>query len=153
MAAPSFSFYQAGSTPSSGTPITLASQINFGLVEKGVISAVITIDIWNDRGGLAGSDIAVAPKLHALSVPDSISVIFAGTVSNGNLSMLEARSCGALNTSADQHQVWTPISLTSFLTMGDMPSNSKRSIELRLNVPYDAADLTPLKTFSLRVQA
>lgn len=146
---PIISFYESGSTPSGGTQINSGNPIAFGSIQKSEISAVQTIDVWNDKNGSSADD-AVAPKLTAISSPDDVSIIFDGTAINGFVSMLEARSCGAFNVPADQQKDWTPIGPTEFLTIGDIPANAKRSIELRLNVPQDA-DTLALSNFVLRV--
>jgi hypothetical protein len=120
-------------------------------VEKGAISDIITINIWNDREATMGSGTATAPRLHAVQGDDNPTVIFNGTTANGNVSMLEARSCAAFGVVADAHTEWTPIGPTEFLDMGDIPAQAMREIELRLNIPIDAANLA-ISDFTLRVQ-
>jgi len=142
MVAPAISFYEDDSTPDDGTVIDAFNPVPFGAVEKGTISDIITIHIWNDKGGDLGSDIATAPRLAAISGVTDMSVIFDGTDINGNVSMLEARSCGAFGTAADQQQDWTPLGPDSMLELGDIPSNCMRVIELRANIPQDADSLT-----------
>ncbi len=136
MADPVLELYEAGSSRDSGVLISSSSQLSFGLVPAGTNSAVKKFDVWNDRNGIAGSDDAT-PQMNAFgsSVFDDF---FAGTEVNGNLSMLEARSCGADGIPGDYQTAWTPIRPDTFLAMGLMPSNTKRTIELRVRVPYDA---------------
>lgn len=146
MPSPSPSMYD-----SSGVVISNSNKINFTEeVYAGSISDIIEVNLWNDKGGSNNSDAIVAPKLFAYSSPDDASVIFNGTVANGNQSMLEARSCGATNTIADADSEWTPISQTEFLQIGDIPSNAARTIEFRMNVPFDSPDIS-LKNFSLKL--
>lgn len=134
-----------------GTEISSGNKINFGgQIEKGATSSVFSVWIWNDKDGLIGSGTAVNPRVFALSVGD-LSVIFDGTVINGNVSMLEARSCLALNVAADAQDAWTPIGPAQFLDIGDIPRNAAREIQLRLRVPNDAADLA-LTTGSFKLK-
>ena len=147
MPSPVFTFYEAGSTPDSGTIIDESNKMEFLNANKGMATPILSIDVWNDKGGLLSSDTAVAPRIYATHGDvDNIQPVFDGTTLNGLKSMLEARSCGAYGVAADQQSQWTPISPLSLLTLGNMPSNSKRIIELRVNVPIDAPDLT-LKNF------
>lgn len=151
MADPYFEVLEDPSSLTEGTPVSSGNPVDFGLIEKGSISDTIRINIWNDRDGSMGSDTAVAPRLHAVQGDDNPLTIFNGTTANGNVSMLEARSCGAYGVVADQHQEWYPIGPTEFLDMGDIPAGAMRQIELRLNIPIDAANLA-INDFTLRVQ-
>lgn len=147
MPAPVMSFYESDSTHDEGTVIDVDEPIFGGgegisaPFEKGVIGPIFTMHLWNDKGGGASSDVAVAPKISAVNGVTNMSIIFNGTDINGHVSMLEARSCGALGVAADQQQDWTPIGPTQTLTVGDIPSDCMRVIELRMNVPQDSADL------------
>lgn len=152
MADPVFSVYEDDSTTTGGTIISSGNPINFGPVEKGVISPTITIHVWNGKNdGSVG--LAVGPRLYSVNGSGDASQIFNGTIFNGHLSMLEARSCGAFHTPADQDTEWLPLSPTSLLQIGDMPANSMREIELRMNVPLDAPTISPPVSFSLGVSA
>lgn len=133
------------------TLLDAAHDLDFGVVDKGTITPVQTVHLWNDKGGVADADTAVAPHFYALNAEDA-SILFAGTTLNGNVSMVEARSCAATNTPADQHEEWTPIGPTQILTLGDMPLNSLRTLEVRINVPTDAATLAAV-SFTLRASA
>lgn len=150
MPAPVFSLYRNDSTVGGGTPLDAGHALDFAGADKGRATPLQTVHVWNDKGGGAGSSTAVAPIFFALSGAGDASPIFAGTPGNGAKSMLEARSCLALNVAADAQTEWTPISPTSTLVLGDMPSNSMRTIEVRLNIPVDAADLALIQ-FTLRV--
>lgn len=141
---PAFTFYENDSTPSGGTPITTLNPTDFGILSKGTISPIVTIHVWNDKDGSLGSSTAIAPRFYAISGPGNAADIFAGTAINNFKSMLEARSCGAFNVAADQDQDWTPVSPTSLLELGDMPSNTRRDIELRMNIPIDALTLATI---------
>lgn len=151
MTAPVITFYNEGSTTTGGTPIGPSNKISFLNIDKGIPSAIFTLDIWNDKGGSLGCDTAVAPRFFAMNGTDIVSPLFAGTAVNNFQSMIEARSCGAYGIAADQQTAWTPISPSSLLVIGNLPSNTKRSIQIRLNVPVDAADMTPTKSFLFRV--
>lgn len=129
---------------SSGNPVA------FGLIEKGVASNPVKIWVWNDRN-LVGADPAINPMLHAISGPDDMSIIFSGTAWNGFTSMLEARSCGAYNATADRQCDWTKIGPASFLAMGSIVAGAAREIELRINVPADAQNMS-LSLGAIRVQ-
>lgn len=152
MPAPNISIYHDDSTQIGGTPVDGTHPVDFGLVDKGTISPTITIHIWNGKNDLSVGT-AIAPKLYSLNGSGDASRIFNGTTLNGFKSMLEARSCTAIGTAADQQKAWTPISPTALLTMGNIPANAMRGIELRLNIPIDAPDMTPADTWSLRVSA
>jgi hypothetical protein len=147
MADPYFQMFDSGDTEiSSGNPVS------FGLAQKGTISPTVTVSMWNDRNGALSADTAAAPIVSAVNGSSSLSIIFTGTTRNGFVSMLEARSCTASNAVADAGCAWVPISPTEFMTLGAMPSNSSRGIELRLNIPSDADSLA-LTSFTLMVQA
>ncbi len=149
MPAPVITLFHDDSTFTGGTPLDGGDPVDFGGVDKGLISPTITIHIWNDKnGGAAGT--AVAPKLYSINGSGDASVVFNGTSLNGFKSMLEARSCAAINTAADQQKAWTPISPASLLSMGDMQANSMRTVELRMNIPPDAP-VMDLTSWSLRV--
>lgn len=143
------SLYHDDSTVAGGTPLDGTNPINFGQVDKGVPSPTITIHVWNGKGdGSVGA--SPSPKLYSLNGPDDASEIFNGTVLNGFKSMLEVRSCAAFGTAADQQKTWTPISPNNVLVMGAMPANTMRTVEVRLNVPLDAVDMS-LHGWTLRV--
>lgn len=148
---PVFSLYEADSTVTGGTPISIGNPVAFGQVEKGIISPTVKVHVWNGKNDGSVST-AVAPRLYATNGVGDASLIFNGTPFNGHQSMLEARSCGSFNTPADQDSAWTPIGPSNLfmLEMGDMPANSMREIELRMNVPIDAPTI-PLISFSLQV--
>ena len=145
------SLYEDDSTHEDGTEITSGNKINFGGASmKGVPSEVYTLHLWNDKNGEAGSDDAVGPRISVVNGITDMGIIYAGTDINGNVSMLEARSCGAVGVAADNDSAWTPISPTAMLQVGDIPSDCMRVIELRMNVPQDATNLA-LAEFTLRV--
>lgn len=146
---PAFSFYEDDSNVTGGTVIDDANPIAFGSLPKGMISPIITVHLWNGKNDLS-VDEAVSPKLFAQSGPGDAASLFAGTLFNGNVSMLEARSCAAFGVAADQQTEWVPIRPTSLLTIGNMPANTMRTIELRVNVPIDAPTLSVV-AFSLQV--
>lgn len=148
---PVFSIYEDNSTVIGGTPISSGNPIDFGRVEKGVVSPTIAIHVWNGKNDVS-IPTALAPRLYAVNGSGDASLIFNGTPFNGHKSMLEGRSCGSFHTPADQDSDWTPLSPLSLLRMGDMPSNSMREIELRMNVPIDAPTLA-LISFSVGVSA
>ena len=146
MAAPEFTICEAGTTTlyDAGNPIQLLN------ADKGIPSAPLTVDLWNDRTLSAGSDTAVNIEIYAAN-DDDISVIFDGTTKNGFQSMLECRSrLASSGVPADLQDNWTPISPGSTLPIGDMPAGTKRTLELRLNPPTDASTVT-LKDFFLFV--
>lgn len=127
-----------------GTAITEENPITFGLVPKGIQvdpedDAKLPVHLWNDKSGVLSADEATSLKVYCVAVGgDNDIAIFNGTTLNGDVPMLEARSRGALNCDDDAQTAWTPIGPSDFLDLGDMPSNSRRNIELRLNVPIDA---------------
>lgn len=135
---------------SDGSKVTALNPVQFSLIEKGSVSDTITVWVWNDKDGVLGSDTAVTPNFSALHGSGDASIIFDGTAINSYVSMLEARSCGAQGVAADLITTWTPIAPDQILTLGDIPSNTAREIELRVNVPQDSSVLA-LVTFSLRV--
>lgn len=149
---PVFTICEAGSTESSATEYDAGNPIPFLDTDKGIPSDILTIDIWNDREGVFGSDTAVAPRLYAIN-DDNINQVFDGTALNGFVSMLECRSCLASpGVPADMQSDWTPLSPLSHLVMGDLPAGCKRTVEIRLNPPIDAPTLT-LKNFFIGVSA
>ena len=141
----SFSFYDSNDVAINGD-----NPIAFGFTEVGSVSDVFSLWIWNDRGGILGAaDISVL-TIFGLKVNSDSDNLFNGTPFNKNISMLEARSTNAFNTTGDWMKDWTPISPIRYLLAGRMPANSARLIELRINVPYDAV-LFDEAIFTLRV--
>lgn len=145
MSAPNIVFYHEDDA----TLVSAADPIEFGKVDPGMESDVITIHIWNDKDGVLTADTAVAPRLYAVGIPDDVSVMFAGTPLNDNHSMMEGRSCTSLGTPADQQRDWSSIGPNELLHFGSMPYNSMRSIELRLKVPADT-EVMPASGWQLR---
>lgn len=145
------SIFHDDSTLIGGTPVDGSNPVDFGLVDKGTTSPIKTIHIWNGKLD-PGVDTAVSPKLYSVNGSGDASKIFNGTPGNNFQSMLEARSCTAIGTSADQHKDWTPIGPNNLLTMGNIPAAAMRGIEVRLNIPIDAPDMA-INTWSLRVSA
>lgn len=141
MPTPNLVLYESGSSPSVGVPVTSYTQIDFGMIERGTVSAKLTLDLWNDRNEELGADTAVAPRINAYfpGLSDFVE-FFAGTTVNGFKSFLEGRSCGAFGVAGDYQTAWTAIRPDTFLELGDMPAHSKRILEFRLNIPYDAED-------------
>lgn len=135
------------------TLVSNAAKVEFGSVDPGLSSDILRVHLWNDKGGVLGSDTAVTPRLSGLSVPDNVSVIWNGTVLNGLHSMLEGRSCRAFGVVPDFQTEWSPIGPNEYLVMGNIPSNAMREIELRLRVPVDSPPLTPLKGWQIRIHA
>lgn len=142
MAAPDFDWYENDSNQfGAGTPLTSLNKIEIGLTPLGSIGiptdpAQQIIHLWNDKGGVALSDAATSIKLFATAA-DVNHPAFAGTVGNSFHSIIEARSRGAYNASADTQEIWTPIGPSQFLLLGDMPRNSRREIEVRVRPPAD----------------
>lgn len=138
-------FYEKDSTPGGGTQITASNPIAFGIIPRGEVSQAPgkeSIHVWNDKGGVLSSSTITAPKLRAYTAAGgSDSPLFAGTAANGFKSMLECRSRGAYGVLADAQETWTPVGPSAALSMGSLPSNCMREIEMRMNVPPDAPDL------------
>jgi len=151
MSDPVFSIYEDDSTPTGGTPVSSGNPIDFGRVEKGVISPTIVIHIWNGKGDPSAAT-AIGPRLYAVNGSGDATKIFNGTPYNGHHSMLESRSCGSFNVAADQDTEWVPISPTALMQMGDIPTNAMREIELRMNVPLDSPTID-LTSFMLGISA
>lgn len=152
MAAPNFQFYEYDDVDL----ISTLNPIDFGDVPRGSQGIPVDtlkqgVNLWNDRDGIAGSEEAVNIRISVL--PDDADLnteVFIGTAGNAFDPFLEARSNGAVNVSDDAQSAWTPISNDEFLEIGDMPRNSMRRIELRLNVPQDAASFVS-KNYKLLV--
>lgn len=150
MPAPIMTLFHDDSSYVGGTPLDGSNPLDFGGVDKGTASTIQTIHVWNGKND-PSVDTANDPLLFSFngSAGDA-SPIFNGTSLNNYKSMLEARSCAAIGVSADQQKAWTPISPTLALQLGDMPANSMRTVEVRLNIPLDAPDMA-LTSWSLRV--
>lgn len=151
MVLPVFSLYKSidGTLINSGNKVVFGSG---GNVQKGTTSEIISVQLWNDKGGGNNSDTAIAPHFFAVSGTGDIAAIFAGTPSNGLVSMLQARSCGASGVAADAQSAWTAISNAISLILGDMPKNSMRELQVRLVIPPDAVNLS-VRDFAFRVTA
>ena len=126
-----------------GTPINDSNPVAFGIVPRGAISVPLSetqfpIHVWNDQGGANGSDDATTVKVNVVAADNDNDIpLFNGTELNGFTTMIEARSTDAFNTVADNQSTWTPISPSALLSIGDLPSNSRRGIEIRANIPID----------------
>lgn len=145
MPTPNLEFYDT-----TGALISNANPISLGLATKGIATPPHAVWLWNNKANASPVDTASVISITVLSSPDDGSFLFNGTELNGNTSMMEARSCRATGTPADAHKAWTKITPTSPLTLGPMPNNSSREIEIRLNVPPDAANHA-LASLSLKV--
>lgn len=133
--------------------INEANPVDFGQAQKGAKGSVISVWLWNDRDNANSGDAATGIRLRATEgADDAIETVFDGTELNENQSCLEARSCGAKNIGGDHHEEWTKISPSSSLSVGNMPANSARLIELRSNVPIDEDTLSET-LFNLMVTA
>lgn len=144
MADPVPSLYENDSTPSGGTVINAGNPIAFGNVPKGTASepsdsGKYPIHLWNDKGGSAGS---VDMKQVKIGVKNSLGgnagEFISGTVLNGNQPFFEAKSSGAYGITDDAQSAFTRIGGDTFLDVGDIPSNCRRSILVKLNVAPDA---------------
>lgn len=154
---PGFAFYENDSNLiGGGTVINDANKIEFGYAPVGLIdypedSGKKPVHLWNDKGGLLGSGSATGIKIYVVSSDGDLEhPAFLGTNRNGNQSIIEARSVGSVNVPGDSQTNWTPISPWDFLEIGNMPPNTMRTIELRLNPPLDMNEIT-LTDFFLRV--
>jgi hypothetical protein len=147
-------FFEKNSTPGGGTEINASNPISFGTVPRGSISYAPgkdLIHIWNDKGGILSSSTITTPKIRFFTAGGgSSSPLFAGTAANGFKSMIECRSRGAYGVLADTQEDWTAVGPFTPLSIGSLPSNCMREIELRINVPPDAPDL-PSTAFILSV--
>lgn len=156
MSTPSFEWLEDGSTPITGVEIDNAHPIEFGECRKGntVYPQTVvqrTINLWNDRNGVSGSDTATGITITVVALDnDPDHVAFVGTDLNGGGSCFQARSVGSFNCSADSQTDWTTISPSEGLSIGDMPSNSMRAIQVRVVVPVDI-DAFAEDAFELRV--
>lgn len=145
MPAPSIDVFENDSDIlGNGTPINDENPIAFGLVPRGSISAPTSetqtpVHVWNDQTGALGCDTATNVKITVAAADNNNDIpIFNGTEFNGFQPMIEARSTDALGTQSDSQSEWTPVSPSAMLEIGDIPSNCRRSIEFRANVPIDA---------------
>lgn len=151
MPLPVMTICEEGSTASEATEYSSSNRISFAGAQKGVATDILTVDVWNDRDSSEGSDDAPAPALYAANDGD-VSDVFDGTELNNYESMLECRSCAGFNTPGDRQTAWTKVKPGSPLIMGNMPSGSKRTVEMRLNVPADATTLS-LRNFRIFISA
>ena len=149
MADPLLTVCEAGSTVGSATEYDAGNPIQLLNADIGIPTDPLSVDVWNDRDGSAGSTTAYFVKVRAMN-DDDISAILAGTAGNGFQSMLEARSRGAFGVAADNQSAWTPISTAAKLSMGDIPAGCMRTLELRLNVPVDGSTIS-IKNFFVHV--
>lgn len=156
MPSPSFEWFEDGSTPISGTEITDVHPVEFGSCKKGNTvypTSVIqrALNLWNDKNGVNGSSTATGIEITAVSLDnDPDHPLFVGTDLNGGESCVQVRSVGSYNCVADSQSDWTTISPTDVLSIGDMPSNSMRVIEIRVVLPVDI-DAMAEDSFELRV--
>lgn len=155
--APEFQFYENDSNLiGGGTVINDANKIDFGFAPVGLIdtpedSGKRPVHLWNDKGGLLNAGSATGIKIYIVSSDGDLEhPAFLGTVRNGNESVIEARSVDGVNVPGDSQQDWTPISPWDFLEIGNMPRNSMRTIEIRVNPPLDMNEID-LTDFFLRV--
>lgn len=154
---PGFQFYENDSNLiGGGTVINDANKIEFGYAPVGIVdlpedAGKRPVHLWNDKGGILGSGSATGIKIYIVSSDGDLEhPAFLGTVRNDFKSIIEARSVGGVNVPGDSQSTWTPISPWDFLTIGNMPRNSMRTIEVRINPPLDMLEIT-LTDFFLRV--
>lgn len=143
MALPDLKWYENdGDLLGGGTLINAGNKIDFGSVPSGIVEEPIDIDkqtvqLWNDKGLILGSDIAENVQIFIVTASGASHPAFLGTATNGNVSIVEARSVSSIGVASDAQEDWTPIGPSSFLDIGDIPANCMRGIEVRLNVPVD----------------
>jgi len=140
MADPVLEFYEDDGF----TVIDSENPLSFGLASKGGIAlptkeAQYPIQIWNDKGGGAGS---VEMQNVKIGIKDSLGgntgEFILGTALNGNQPFMEARSDGATGTTDDAQGTFEAVGGDTFRDIGNIPANSGRDIFLRLNIPADA---------------
>lgn len=124
---PNLVFYNSADTTANPT-LTFAP-------ENGTPSAEQTLHLWNDKGGVAGSDTAEDVLIGALSgVSGSGSYSAEGTLAANRL--IEVRLVGVNGTGIVAHLTpWTPVGKGAFLSARPIPSNCDRYVEVRTNVP------------------
>lgn len=111
--------------------------LDFQNLQKGMNSEIKTIALHWDRSGSAGLDITNV-SIGIIDLEDQNREFFQGTDGNGNLSFIKMRSCGGLNVPGDYQADFTNINPTTFLSVGDMLSQSARYLEIMVSVPWDA---------------
>jgi hypothetical protein len=125
------------------TLIDSANKINFGNISKGTISEPLDdkkrpIHLWNRKG----STLAVDMLEVKIGVKDNgggnTGEFISGTVQNGYQPVFEARSDGSQGITDDAQSSWTRVGGDTFLNIGDIPTNARRSIYVRINLPPDA---------------
>lgn len=140
MADPVLEFYEDDGF----TIIDAGNPLSFGLVSKGGIAlpskeAQSPIQIWNDKGGGAGS---VEMQDVKIGVKDSLGgntgEFILGTALNGNTPFMEVRSDGATGTTDDAQGVFEAVGGDTYRDIGNIPANAGRDIYLRMNIPADA---------------
>jgi hypothetical protein len=145
MAEPAPGFYQNNSSPSTGTPLNDLSPVNFGLVPRAsIVNPLAALNfpfhLWNDKGG------GILPKMEDVEIliknpaGGDTGQILVGTAGNGNLPFYEVKSSGSLGCNDDAQSDFSPVGALVALAIGDIPANARRSLHVRMNLPYDAAN-------------
>jgi hypothetical protein len=155
-----FEWLEDGSTETTGTEVSddNTNPVDFGECRKGVASYPESVlfrrlNLWHDRNGAESEDIATDLTITVVAESnDDEHPLFVGTDLNGGLSCIEVRSTDGYNCIADVQEEWTRISPDEALSIGDMPSNSMRVIEIRVVIPADMESLD-VEGFDLQINS
>lgn len=120
----------------------------------GIPTTAVQRNLWNDKGGSTGSDDANELRIFALSRDTGVGYYSVDDEIAAN-GWIEVRAIGSGGPGAPPVQTtpWTPVGRGRFLHLRVLPSDGKREIEIRLNVPAGAGTGTSSKEILLRALA
>jgi len=144
MADPVVSFYENDSTAGGGTVMNAGNPLSFGSVSRGTTrvpgSDQSPLHVWNDKAGVCSSVDMESVRIGFTDASGGLTgEAINGTTLNGSEPFFEARSAGSSGCPDDAQTEWTRVGGTHYLDVGDIPSNSRRSIYVRAAVPVDAS--------------
>ena len=106
-----------------------------------IASGHFPMHLWNDKDGSLGSDEATNIKIFIKdSTGGNTGKFISSTVLNGSLPFYKIRSFGSFGASDDLQSEYTKVGGTTYLAIGDIASNQRRSIWALLDLPADAVN-------------
>lgn len=147
MPSPVLRWYEADDSALAGT-ITLPHT-------AGIPTTAEQRNLWNDKGGGVGADDANELRIFALAREAGTSDPFTVDVDVAANGWIEARAVGQGGPGDPPMQTtgWTPIGKGRYLHLRVLPSDGKREIEIRLNVPAGAGTGTAGREILVRAIA
>lgn len=132
MAAPAIQLYDA-------TDTTVITSLAFGTVAPGTPTAAQPVNVWNDNGGVLGSDDANGVIVRVLArVTGSGAAPVASGLEILDRNGVEVRVVGVSSGVNGSTTPWQAAGATAFPVLPNIPSDEKVELEVRCNLPVAA---------------